>query len=184
MGRFDESVSDAYGRDLERKDQTMTSIGTGKGPSGNEMKTKMVATYNKDGSRTFTMYANMNGKEMKMMEFHYTRVDDKPAKSGEPRDKAGARSNYAILRWNSSAAPLRKFVGRQSRTRLVVYQWQQLVRGAGIPRFDSGQDPRDVAHRQRPPKDENPPEDDIFKVGGRTSVSRGKAPGFLQLEGE
>ena len=42
------------------------------------MKTKMVATYNKDGSRTSTMYAIMNGKEMKMMEFHYTRVDDKP----------------------------------------------------------------------------------------------------------
>jgi hypothetical protein len=76
--------------DWNEKTQTMTSIGTGKVKSGNEMKTRMVATYNKDGSRTSTMYAIMNGKEMKMMEFHYTRVDDKPAKSGEQRDKAGS----------------------------------------------------------------------------------------------
>jgi Protein of unknown function (DUF1579) len=63
------------------KTQTMTSMGAGKNPLGNEMKTKMVATYDKDGSRTFAMYATMNGDEMKMMEFHYTRADRKPAKS-------------------------------------------------------------------------------------------------------
>jgi len=72
--------------DWDEKTQTMTLIGTDKGPSGNEVKTKMVVTYNKDGSRTFTMYAIMNGKEMKMMECHYTRVDDKPAKSGEQKE--------------------------------------------------------------------------------------------------
>ena len=76
--------------DWDEKTQTMTLIGTDKGPSGNEVKTKMVVTYNKDGSRTFTMYAIMNGKEMKMMECHYTRVDDKPAKSGEQKDKPGS----------------------------------------------------------------------------------------------
>src|SRR5262245_54003481 len=61
--------------------QTMTLAGTGKGPSGNEMKTKMVVTYNKDGSHISTMYAIMHAQEMKMMEFHYTRVDGKGAKS-------------------------------------------------------------------------------------------------------
>lgn len=76
--------------DWNENTQTMTLIGSGKGPSGNEVKTRMVATYNKDGSRTSTMYANINGEEMKLMEFHYTRVDDKPAKSGEQRDKPGS----------------------------------------------------------------------------------------------
>ena len=60
--------------DWNEKTQTMTWIGTGKGPSGKEMKARMVVTYNKDGSRTSTMYAIMNGKEMKLMEFHFTRV--------------------------------------------------------------------------------------------------------------
>ena len=65
--------------DWNEKTQTMTLTGIGKGPSGNEVKTKIVATYNTDGSRTSTMYVIMNDKEMKLMEFHYTRVDDKPA---------------------------------------------------------------------------------------------------------
>src|SRR5262245_20612382 len=60
----------------DEETQTMTSIGTGKGPSGNEMKTKIVVTYNEDGSHTSTMM--MHGQETKMMEFHYTRVADKP----------------------------------------------------------------------------------------------------------
>ena len=74
----------------DEKTQTMTSMGIGKVPSGNEIKTKMVVTYNKDDSRTFTMYAIMNGEEMKMMELHYTRADDKPAKSEEQSNKAGS----------------------------------------------------------------------------------------------
>ena len=78
MGRFEVSLSDAYGRDLGRKDANDDLDGNRQSPSGNEMKTKMVVTYNKDGSHTFTMYAIMNGEEMKMMEFHYTRADDKP----------------------------------------------------------------------------------------------------------
>src|SRR5262245_32672369 len=57
--------------------QTMTLIGTGKGPSGNEMKTKMVVTYSNDGSHTSTMYGMTQGQEMKMMEFHYTRAAGK-----------------------------------------------------------------------------------------------------------
>jgi Protein of unknown function (DUF1579) len=76
--------------DWNEKTQTLTSIGTGKGPSGNEVKMKMVATYNKDGSRTSSMYAIVNGKETKIMEFHYTRIDDKPVKSGEQRVKPGS----------------------------------------------------------------------------------------------
>src|SRR5215813_7787772 len=63
------------------KTQTMTSAGTGKSKQGNEMKSTMVTTYNKDGSRTSTMYALINGKSVKLMEFHYTRTEDKPAKS-------------------------------------------------------------------------------------------------------
>src|SRR5262245_26607336 len=61
--------------------QTMTLVGSGKGRSGNEMKTKMVVSYNQDGSHTSTMYAMMRGQEIKLMEFHYTRVDSKQAKS-------------------------------------------------------------------------------------------------------
>jgi|SRR5262245_21141854 len=55
------------------KSQTMTLIGTGKGLSGNEMKTKILVVYNEDGSHTSTMYGITQGQEMKMMEFHYTR---------------------------------------------------------------------------------------------------------------
>jgi hypothetical protein len=62
----------------DEKTQTMSSIGTGRSPSGDEMKTKMVVSYNEDGSHTLTMYAIMRGEQMKMMEFHYTRVADKP----------------------------------------------------------------------------------------------------------
>src|SRR5262245_18836232 len=58
--------------------QTMMSAGTGKGKQGNEIKSTMVVTYNKDGSRTSTMSALINGNPVKMMEFHYTRVEDKP----------------------------------------------------------------------------------------------------------
>src|SRR5262245_29860641 len=72
------------------KTQTMTSTGTGKGKQGNEMKATMVVTYNKDGSRTSTMYAIMNGQSVKMMEFHYIRTDDKPAVSKEEGDKAAS----------------------------------------------------------------------------------------------
>src|SRR5262245_21037056 len=61
--------------------QTMTLIGSGKGPSGNEMKTKMVVSYNQDGSHNSTLYAMMHGQEMKLMEFHYTSVDGKRAKN-------------------------------------------------------------------------------------------------------
>jgi hypothetical protein len=53
------------------------------------MKSTMVVTYNKDGSHTSTMYALMNGKPVKMMEFHYTRAEDKPARSQEG-DKAAS----------------------------------------------------------------------------------------------
>src|SRR5262245_32113964 len=58
--------------------QTMTLAGTGKSKQGSEMKSTMVVTYNKDGSRTSTMHALINGKSVKMMEFHYSRADDKP----------------------------------------------------------------------------------------------------------
>jgi len=54
--------------------QTMTSIGSGMGPDGAEMKMKMITTYPKDGSRLFTMFMAMpDDTEMKMMEIHYTR---------------------------------------------------------------------------------------------------------------
>src|SRR5215510_14784920 len=56
------------------KTQTRNSAGTGNRKQGNEMKSTMVTTYNKDGSRTSTMYALINGKSVKMMEFHYTRA--------------------------------------------------------------------------------------------------------------
>jgi hypothetical protein len=59
----------------DEKKQTLTSTGTGKGKQGNEMKSTMVVTYNKDGSRTSTMHGIINGKAVKMMEFHYTRAD-------------------------------------------------------------------------------------------------------------
>src|SRR5262245_26139343 len=65
----------------DEKTQTMTSTGTGKGKQSNEIKSTMVVTYNKDGSRTSTMYALINGKPVKMMEFHYTRAEDKPTKT-------------------------------------------------------------------------------------------------------
>jgi hypothetical protein len=65
----------------DAKTSTMTWIGTGKSPSGSEMRAKIVVAYNEDGSHISTMYAMRNGQEMKMMEFHYTKIDDQPAKS-------------------------------------------------------------------------------------------------------
>src|SRR5262245_50471575 len=65
----------------DEKARTMTLAGTGKSKQGNEIRSRMVGTYNKDGSRTSTMYMLINGKSVKMMEFHYTRAEDKPAKS-------------------------------------------------------------------------------------------------------
>jgi hypothetical protein len=61
----------------DKQAQTMTSMGTGKDPSGNVMKTKFVAKYHEDGSQTSTMYVIVNGQETKMMEFHYTKVEEK-----------------------------------------------------------------------------------------------------------
>src|SRR5215510_1634280 len=65
----------------DERTQTMTSTGTGKSKQGNEMKSTMVVTYNKDGSRTSTMHALINGKSVKLMEFDYTKAEDKSAKS-------------------------------------------------------------------------------------------------------
>ncbi len=66
--------------------RTLTNLGTGKDPAGNEMKTKMTSVYNKDGSRTFTMYGLMDGQEMKFMEIHYTKSKNKgPSDSSAPQ---------------------------------------------------------------------------------------------------
>src|SRR5262245_5527764 len=67
------------------KTQTMTLAGTGKSKQGSEMKSTMIGTYNKDGSRTSTMYALINGKPVKPMEFHYTKADDKAGQERSTR---------------------------------------------------------------------------------------------------
>jgi hypothetical protein len=61
---------------FDEKTQTLTTIGIGRDPAGNEAKTKMVTTYNKDGTRTFTMYGVMDGKEAKMMQLQYTKAEE------------------------------------------------------------------------------------------------------------
>ncbi len=66
----------------DEKTQTFTQQGTGKDATGNEVKMKMTSVYNKDGSRLFTMSGAMpDGKEMKMMEIHYTKSKSGGAKS-------------------------------------------------------------------------------------------------------
>lgn len=58
----------------DEKTQTMTQMGTGKDPLGNEQKMKLTTVHNKDGSRLFTIYALMpNDETMKMMEIKYTK---------------------------------------------------------------------------------------------------------------
>lgn len=54
--------------------QTMTNMGVGKDPTGNEVKHRMTTVYGKDGSRLFTMYGAMGGQEVKMMEIKYTQA--------------------------------------------------------------------------------------------------------------
>lgn len=61
----------------DEKTQTLTTVGTGKDPSGADMKTKMVVVYGKDESRVFSMYQVVNGAEMKMMEIKYTKSVEK-----------------------------------------------------------------------------------------------------------
>ncbi len=61
----------------DEKSQTLTTIGTGKDPTGAEMKSKMVTVYNKDETRVFTMYQVMNGSEVKMLEIKYTKPSEK-----------------------------------------------------------------------------------------------------------
>ena len=63
----------------DEKTQTLTTIGTGKDPSGAEMKTKMTTVYNKE-ARIFTMYQNLGGQEVKMMEIKYTKQAETKAK--------------------------------------------------------------------------------------------------------
>jgi len=69
----------------DEKTQTLTQMGTGKDPQGNEMKMKITTVYNKDGSRLFTMYSMMpNNETVKMMEISYTK-----SKTGEAKSPAG-----------------------------------------------------------------------------------------------
>lgn len=65
--------SDAEGK-WDEATQTMTWTGTGKLPSGQQVKTKIVAVYNEDGTRTSTMYAITGEAEVKLAEFVYTRL--------------------------------------------------------------------------------------------------------------
>lgn len=66
----------------DEKTQTMTQMGTGKDPAGNEQKLKLTTVYNKDGSRLFTINALLpDGSAMKMMEIKYTRSKQADAKS-------------------------------------------------------------------------------------------------------
>jgi hypothetical protein len=66
----------------DEKSRTMTQLGTGKDPQGNEMKMKITTVYNQDGSRLFTMYGMMPDDEMvKMMEIKYTKSKGAPAKA-------------------------------------------------------------------------------------------------------
>lgn len=61
----------------DEKTQTVTSTGVGKDPTGNETKHKMTVVYNKDGSRSFTMFGEVNGEFVKMMEIDYTKAASK-----------------------------------------------------------------------------------------------------------
>ncbi len=82
----------------DEKTKTLSSIGTGTGPDGSEMKMKMVTTTNKDGSRLFTMSMVMEGSpDMKMMEIHYTRAEGQhsaapSAPSAPSAPRAGGRN--------------------------------------------------------------------------------------------
>jgi hypothetical protein len=59
----------------DEKTKTLTQIGTGKDPSGNESKMKMTSVRKDDGSRLFTMFMQgPNGEDMKVMEIHYTKA--------------------------------------------------------------------------------------------------------------
>jgi Protein of unknown function (DUF1579) len=60
--------------------KTFTSHGVGKDPAGTEMKMKMTTRHNDDGTRLFTMYGEVEGQSMKMMEILYTR-----AKANKPK---------------------------------------------------------------------------------------------------
>ncbi len=73
----------------DEKSQTLSSVGTGTDPDGNEMKFKMVTTRDKDGSRLFTMSMMVEGSpDMKMMEIHYTRAgDQQPSTPSAPRSE-------------------------------------------------------------------------------------------------
>lgn len=61
--------------------KTLTQTGKGKDMTGNEMSTKMTTVYNKDGTRTFTMFVNIPDAEpMKVMEIKYTKAKETSAK--------------------------------------------------------------------------------------------------------
>jgi hypothetical protein len=64
---------------FDEKTKTLTTVGTGMGPDGNEMNMRLVTTKNKDGSRLFTMSMIVEGSpDIKMMEIHYTRAEEQP----------------------------------------------------------------------------------------------------------
>lgn len=79
--------SDATG-EWDEASQTMTWTGSGRTPLGQVVRTKIEASYHKDGSRTSTMYALTGDAEMKLAEFVYTKVGDDaviaPTKQGNP----------------------------------------------------------------------------------------------------
>lgn len=58
----------------DEKTQTLTSTMDGKDPTGSDMTSKMTVVYNKDGSRSMTMWGLIGGQEVKMMEIKYTRA--------------------------------------------------------------------------------------------------------------
>jgi hypothetical protein len=69
----------------DEKTNVLTSIGSGKGPDGTDMKLKMVTEYKKDGSRLFTMSMMMDDEtEMKMMEILYTKAANQQAAPTRP----------------------------------------------------------------------------------------------------
>ncbi len=68
--------------------RTMTSTGTGKDPTGAEMKYKMTMVH-KDGARHFTMFMVDDEDETKMMEIHYTRAKGESAKGESKAAPAG-----------------------------------------------------------------------------------------------